>query len=195
MARIKYQEAAGLEVKRGRPVGPRPAPSKADLVKLYVKEEQSVRDVAAVLGYSKDAVHRGLKQYGIDARPNASRSRLRTIPLRNLKAAIRAKGISGTARDLLKSSRPLLFERARATGSVRTRFPGLPHTLREKGDRPAQARKGPFPESPKNRASHFAQEGRTRAGEYKTPDNSRPGDFLSTARENPLQSSNKLLLL
>ena len=49
MPRIKYQEAIGLEVKRGRsPAGP--APSKADLVKLYVKEERSVRDVAAVLG-------------------------------------------------------------------------------------------------------------------------------------------------
>jgi len=47
MARIKYQEAAGLEVKRGRPpVGP--APSKADLVKLYVKESRSIRDVAAI---------------------------------------------------------------------------------------------------------------------------------------------------
>ena len=50
MARIKYQEAAGLEVKRERPVGPRPAPSKADLIKLCVKEEQSVRDFGVVLG-------------------------------------------------------------------------------------------------------------------------------------------------
>ena len=85
--------------KRGRPaIGP--GPSKADLVKLYVKEERSVRDVAAALGCSKDAVHRGLKQYGIAARTNASRSKLRTIPLRDLKAAIRAKGISGAARDM-----------------------------------------------------------------------------------------------
>ena len=99
MARIKYQEAIGLEVKRGRPpLGP--APSKADLVRLYVKEGRAVRDVAAELGCSKDAVHRGLRTYGIKARSNASRSRLRTIPLRDLKAAIRAKGISGTARDM-----------------------------------------------------------------------------------------------
>ena len=94
MARIKYQEAAGLEVKRGRPpVGP--TPSKADLVKLYVKEEQSVRDVAVVLGCSKDAVHRAMKQYGITARPNASRSRLRTISLHDLEAAIRDRGSAG----------------------------------------------------------------------------------------------------
>ena len=85
--------------KRGRPaIGPRP--SKADLVKIYVREERSVRDVAVFLDCSKSAVHRGLKQYGIDARPSASRSRLRTIRLRDLKAAIRAKGINGAARDM-----------------------------------------------------------------------------------------------
>ena len=99
MARIKYQEAIGLKVKRGRPpVGP--APSKTELVKLYVKEERSVRNVAAVLGTTKDAVLRGLRKFGIIARPNASRSRLRTIPLRDLEAAIRDKGIRGTAREL-----------------------------------------------------------------------------------------------
>ena len=99
MGRIKYQEAIGLEVKRGRaPLGP--APSKADLVQLYVKEGRSVRDVAIALGCSKDAVHRGLRKYRIGARANVSRSKLRTIPLWDLKAAVRKKGIRGTARDL-----------------------------------------------------------------------------------------------
>ena len=99
MGRIKYQEAIGLEVKRGRPpLGP--APSKADLVRFYVKEGRSVRDVAAALGCSKDAVHRGLRTYGIKVRPPAKRSRLRAIPLRDLKAAVQEKGIRGTARDL-----------------------------------------------------------------------------------------------
>ena len=99
MPRIKYREAIGLEVKRGRPPAG-PAPSKADLVKLYVKEERSVRDVAEALGCSKDMVARALKAYRIEARTNASRSRLRTISLQDLEAAILAKGISGTARDL-----------------------------------------------------------------------------------------------
>jgi transposase-like protein len=99
MGRIKYQEAAGLEVKRGRPpVGP--APSKADLVKLYVKEGRSVRDVGAVLGITKDMVHRTLRKYGIEVRTAARRSKLRTIPLRDLKAAVREKGLRGTAREL-----------------------------------------------------------------------------------------------
>ena len=99
MARIKYQEAAGLEVRRGRPPAG-PTPSKADLIKLYVREGRSVRDVAAVLGTTKDAVHRALKRYGIEARTNAARSKLRTIPLQDLKAGVKAKGIKGLANDL-----------------------------------------------------------------------------------------------
>ena len=99
MARIKYQEAAGLEVRRGRPVAA-PPPSRVDLVKLYIKEGRSVRDVAARLGCSKDAVHRALKKYGIDARSNASRSSLLKYSLSDLKAAVREKGIRGYAREL-----------------------------------------------------------------------------------------------
>lgn len=99
MGRIKYKEAIGLDVKRGRPPAGT-APSKAALVKLYAKEERSVRDVAATLGCSKDAVYRALKQFKIDARSNASRSRLRTIPLTDLEVAIRDMGIRGFAREL-----------------------------------------------------------------------------------------------
>lgn len=99
MTRIRYQEAAGLEVKRGRPSAG-PAPSKEDLVRLYVKEGKSIREVADVLGCSKDIVHARLKDFGIAVRSRARRSGLRKIPLRELKAAVRAKGISGVARDL-----------------------------------------------------------------------------------------------
>jgi ankyrin repeat protein len=41
MAIIKYQEAAGLEVKRGRPPAG-PAPSRADLVKLLIAKRADV---------------------------------------------------------------------------------------------------------------------------------------------------------
>ncbi|MCG2815408.1 MAG: hypothetical protein L6425_05700 [Candidatus Aminicenantes bacterium] len=99
MARIKYQEAAGLEVRRGRPpAGPKPA--KADLVRLYVKEERSVRDVAATLGCSKDVVHRAMKQYAIEVRTSARRSILLKYRLTDLKAGVRGKGIRGYAREL-----------------------------------------------------------------------------------------------
>ena len=96
MARIKYLEALGLEVKRGRPpVGP--APSKADLDRLYVREGRSVRDVAAVLGCSKDAVHRGLRIFGIKARPPAKRSRLLRLEQRRLFADLLELGPNRTA--------------------------------------------------------------------------------------------------
>ncbi|MCJ7565212.1 MAG: hypothetical protein MUP52_11560 [Candidatus Aminicenantes bacterium] len=65
MARIKYQEALGLEVKRGRPPAG-PPPSRADLARLYVKEGRSVRDVAAALGCSKDMIHRALNELGVE---------------------------------------------------------------------------------------------------------------------------------
>lgn len=96
MARIKYKESAGLEVKRGRPPAG-PPPSKADLVKLYVQESRSVRDVAAALGCTKDAVHRGLKKYGIETRSSAKRSRLRKLDQGKLFADLAEKGIDRTA--------------------------------------------------------------------------------------------------
>jgi len=100
MARIKYQEAAGLEVKRGRPPAG-PAPSKEDLTRLYVKEGRSVRDVAAALGCSKDMVHRRLRVYGIKVRAGARRgSALLKYPLSDLRAMVKEKGIRGSARVL-----------------------------------------------------------------------------------------------
>jgi transposase-like protein len=75
-------------------------PSKEDLTRLYSKEGKSVRAVAQALGLSKDMIARALKAYKIKARSNARRSRLRTIPLAELEAAIRDKGIRGTAREL-----------------------------------------------------------------------------------------------
>jgi uncharacterized metal-binding protein len=99
MARIRYQEAAGLEVKRGRPpVGP--TPGKGQLVKLYVKEGRSVRDVAAALGCSKDMVHRALRKHGIEARTRARRSVLIKYRLKDLEAAVNEKGIRGLAREM-----------------------------------------------------------------------------------------------
>lgn len=99
MPRIKYHEAAGLEVKRGRPPAGK-APSKADLNKLYVNEGRSIRDVAAALGCSKDMVLRTLRKYNISIRPRVRKSALLEYPLRQLHAGIRDKGLRGFARDL-----------------------------------------------------------------------------------------------
>ena len=99
MTRIRFIKVTGSQVKRGRPSSGK-APSKIDLVRLYVNEGKAIREVAESLGCSKEMVHRTLKAYGIYARPNASRSRLRTISLRDLEETVRAKGIRGYAREL-----------------------------------------------------------------------------------------------
>lgn len=99
MGGIKYLEAIGRKAKRGRPASG-PSPTKADLARLYVQEGRSVRDTAVALGCTKDAVFRALDAFGIPARSKVRRSRLQQIPLSALKAAIREKGVRGTARDL-----------------------------------------------------------------------------------------------
>ena len=64
MVRIKYKEVVGLEVKKGKPsIGRKPERKK--LQRLYIKESKSIREVADVLGCSKDMVFRALKEYGI----------------------------------------------------------------------------------------------------------------------------------
>ncbi|MCW4043141.1 MAG: hypothetical protein NWE90_05400 [Candidatus Bathyarchaeota archaeon] len=64
MARIRYKEAVGLEVRKGKPaVGKKP--NKTELRKLYIKESKSIREIADILGCSKDMVYRALKEYGI----------------------------------------------------------------------------------------------------------------------------------
>ena len=106
MGRIKYQEAAGLEVKRRRPPLS-PAPSKAELVKLYVREGRSVRDVAAALGCSKDAVHKALREYGIRPRPKRRTSRLAVYGVAEFRRRIKQDGLRVTARASERPGRPV----------------------------------------------------------------------------------------
>jgi len=99
MSRVKYKEAIGLEVKRGRsPSGKKP--SKAIIEKLYLKESRSIREVAEHLGCSKDMVCRALKEYDIERRPGFNRSRLRVYDLANLKREIRKKSYPEMAKEL-----------------------------------------------------------------------------------------------
>lgn len=99
MAIIKYKEAAGLEVKKGKPsIGMKP--SKADLKKLYIRESKSIREVADVLGCSKDMVYRSLKEYGIELGSKTRRSQLRVYDLGYLRSEIYSKGYKQVAADL-----------------------------------------------------------------------------------------------
>ena len=64
MARIKYKEAIGEKVRKGKPsIGKRPEIS--ELKRLYSTELKSIREIANDLGCSKDMVFRALKEYGI----------------------------------------------------------------------------------------------------------------------------------
>jgi len=99
MARIKYKEAAGLEVKRGRPSISQ-KPSKAELRRLYVRESKSIREVAEIIGCTKDMVYRSLKVYGIERRAYNKRSKLRHYDKSLLKKLVKEKGITKAAAEL-----------------------------------------------------------------------------------------------
>lgn len=100
MTRIKYKEAVGLEAKKGKPaIGKRPV--KAELKKLYIKESRSIREVANIIGCSKDMVYRALKEYGIERRNHrVKRSRLQDYELAFLKKEIKYKGYNQLANEL-----------------------------------------------------------------------------------------------
>ena len=99
MTRIKYKETARIEAKRGRPAIGR-KPEKKELIRRYVKESMSIREVADHLGCSKDMVYRTLKENGIELRPAYNRSRLRKYKLSILEEGVREKGVRGCAKEL-----------------------------------------------------------------------------------------------
>lgn len=88
-----------MKLKTGRPPLGK-TPSRAILVRLYVKEGRAIRDVAAAVGCSRDMIHRALKEYGIAVRSKAKRSRLRDVNLALILADIKTKGIVATAKAL-----------------------------------------------------------------------------------------------
>jgi len=99
MARIKYKEAVGQEVRRGRPSTGK-KPSKIELKKLYVEESMSIREVAEQLECSKDMVFRYLKEYEIKTREHVKKSKLWKYSIEKLEKEIETKGIRGFAREL-----------------------------------------------------------------------------------------------
>jgi DNA invertase Pin-like site-specific DNA recombinase len=97
MPRIKYQEAAGLTIKRGRPpVGEKP--SENTLRNLYIVKKKSIRTIAFELNCSKDMVVRALAEYGIKRRAEKRPSRLDQIPLMDLYEAVDREGYEAAAR-------------------------------------------------------------------------------------------------
>jgi DNA-directed RNA polymerase specialized sigma24 family protein len=99
MARIKYKEAIGMKVKKGRPsIGRKP--ERKELQRLYIKESKSIREVAEILECSKDMVYRSLNEHAIERRPDNKRSKLRNYDKAFLKREIKQKGITQTAKEL-----------------------------------------------------------------------------------------------
>jgi DNA invertase Pin-like site-specific DNA recombinase len=91
MPRIKYQEALGLEVKRGRPAKGN-KPLKKEIIKLYVKESKSIREVAKELRCTKDMVARALIEYGIERKEMKRISKLSEYSLDILRKAVEEVG-------------------------------------------------------------------------------------------------------
>lgn len=106
MVRIKYKEAVGLKIKPGRPSQGK-KPEKKELKRLYIKESKSIREVAEVLGCSKDMVYRALKEFGIERRPGIKRSRLRDYKPSYLIKEVKEKGSELVSRELGITTRTL----------------------------------------------------------------------------------------
>lgn len=99
MVRFKIEEVAGQQAKKGRPsIGKKPPKNK--LIKLYVSESRSIREIATILGCTKDMVYRSLQEYGIETRINKRRSKLKDIKQSTLESGVKMKGIRGYAREL-----------------------------------------------------------------------------------------------
>jgi len=99
MARIKYKEAVGREVKKGKPsIGEKP--TKSELKKLYVIESKPIREVAEILGCTKDRVYRSLREYGIERRPHTWEPRLSKYDLEFLRETVKKKGYRKGAQEL-----------------------------------------------------------------------------------------------
>ncbi len=104
--RLSYGKAAGLKVKKGRPSIGR-MPEKKELLKLYIKESKSIREVAEVLGCSKDMIYRSLKEYRIERRKGFKRSILRDYKPSYLRKEVKEKGSEQVAKELGITTRTL----------------------------------------------------------------------------------------
>lgn len=96
---------------------PVPRPSRAALVRLYVRGRLSLRDTAEALGVTKDTAARALAEYGIPRRPRTTkRSRLADIPVALLRANVKAEGLRAHARALGVAPSTLLARVRRGRG-------------------------------------------------------------------------------
>jgi len=99
MTRIKYKETARIEAKRRRPaIGKKP--EKKELIRRYVRESMSIREVAEILDCTKDMVYRALKEYGIERRPHTWEPKLSKYDLEFIRETVKKKGYRKGAQEL-----------------------------------------------------------------------------------------------
>jgi transposase len=81
----------------------------ARIVRMYVREQKSSRDIAAIMGLGDATIRRRLKAAGIPARSNARRSRLRKLDQAALFASIEEIGVNRTAKRFKIIERTLRY--------------------------------------------------------------------------------------
>jgi transcriptional regulator with PAS, ATPase and Fis domain len=99
MARIKYKEAVGIKVKKGKQTKGK-KPGKRTLKKLYVQDSKSIREIADILDCSKDMIYRAMKEYGIERRSNARKPKLNNYDLKYINETVSEKGYRKGAQEL-----------------------------------------------------------------------------------------------
>jgi transposase-like protein len=76
-------------------------PSKDELDKLYRVESRSIRNIAEILGCSKDVIFRALKEYEIERRRKTERrSQLKDYDFSYLETEVKKKGLSQVSREI-----------------------------------------------------------------------------------------------
>jgi transposase-like protein len=97
MGRIKYQEAAGLEVKRGRLLKGK-APNKEELARFYCKKGKTAEEIGRAFGCSQDTILRLLERYGLRQRKTVNK--LKGYRLADLKGLVAKEGAARAAYKL-----------------------------------------------------------------------------------------------
>ncbi|MBU4496089.1 MAG: hypothetical protein KJ874_12425 [Acidobacteria bacterium] len=96
---MNYKKAAGVAQNIGRPaIGSKP--SYENLIKLYIEDKKSIREIADILGCSKDMVFNSLQEYGIKTRKGSKRSKLKDVELEELIKMVSTIGLTNTAKSL-----------------------------------------------------------------------------------------------
>lgn len=96
---IEGQAPKTRRARAGRPPSGK-APSKNDLLRLYVRGKKSIRGVAEALGVSKDMVYRGLRDYGIVSRSHTWGPKLEKYDLEFLEELVKKQGFRQGAKNL-----------------------------------------------------------------------------------------------